>query len=408
MSNIDVALPWHTDAVRTAVGTLALVLGVLARTGGQAGDIPPVTCTIASDKAVPISVAPGREVYCGLDLGSNNVKLITLSVDRHRLATARDERQCRARLGLGAQAFDQATMTATPVAPLHVSRLVTVIKEMQSLCQRDGGRVVGADATQWARDATNIADIRAEVKRATGVDIDVLSPAKEGQFGYVSATRLQPGKVVVDPGSNSFQIAFWIKGAKDIESVSVPFGYVRAAAAAFANPAVADYAAARAQYVERVRTDVERALGQLSPPRSLAILTRAVADKSLDGDLVTMGQDGAIHLAVDGVVRPGGAWVTTQADYDARLKPIKAQPDAAYGEISARFPASRVAGYLGGLTAADFLALRTSPIREMYGERTLVVPVLVDWLARELGLATIVVVPAEMPNGFVLARAGGA
>jgi hypothetical protein len=392
--------------VRATLGTVALVVGALAHTGGQTGEVPAVTCTIAPDKAVPIAVAPDRRVYCGLDLGSNNVKLITLSVAGGSLETVRDERQCRSRLSLGAHAFDQAAMTAKAVAPIHVGRLVTVLREMQGLCQHDGGRVVGADATQWARDATNIGDIRAEVKKATGLDIEVLSGADEGRYGYISSTRRRPGKIVVDPGSNSFQLTFWVRGAPDIESVSVPFGYVRAAARFFANPSIAIHAAARTQYIDYVKAELNAALGRLIPRRSLAAIRSAVARGALDAELALMGQDGDIQQAVEAGLRPAGAIVTTPPGTEARLKPAKPLLDPVYGEISGRLMATRMAEYLRRLTPAEFARLRTSPVREASGEKILAVPVLAEWLARELGLRTVIEVPAEMPNGFVLARVG--
>jgi hypothetical protein len=78
-----------------------------------------------------------------------------------------------------------------------------------------------------------------------------------------------------------------------------------------------------------------------------------------------------------------------------------------YGRISGRLTASRLSEYFRRLTPAQFATLRTSPVREASGEKILAVPVLAEWLARELGLTAVIEVPAEMPNGFVLSRAGG-
>src|SRR5262249_20436161 len=130
-------------------------------------------------------------------------------------------------LGLGAEVFDSKSGTARSLPAEATSDLSETIREFQKICALDGGMVVAAGATQWARDAPNIAEVRARVKADTGLDFAVLSPRLEAEYGYVAATLDTPGRVVLDPGSNSFQISWQAKGASAAVSILVPYGYVR-------------------------------------------------------------------------------------------------------------------------------------------------------------------------------------
>ena len=54
--------------------------------------------------------------------------------------------------------------------------------------------MVGAAATQWARDATNMPEVISMEKAGTGLDLEVLTPEQEGRYGYVAGTRNAPEK----------------------------------------------------------------------------------------------------------------------------------------------------------------------------------------------------------------------
>ena len=43
-------------------------------------------------------------------------------------------------------------------------------------------------------------------------------------------------------------------------------------------------------------------------------------------------------------------------------------------------------------------------MRTLYGEKVLANTVLLDTLVKELGLTTVVLVPQEMPAGYILAK----
>ena len=63
-----------------------------------------------------------------------------------------------------------------------------------------------------------------------------------------------------------------------------------------------------------------------------------------------------------------------------------------------------MAGFFTLVKDPDFTALRTAPVRALYGEKALANAVLLDSLIKQLGLTTVVLVPQEMPAGYILAN----
>ena len=391
--------------------------GTSAETGGSetAGDAAlPVTaattCSIVK-KGEALTVGAGREVVCALDIGSNNAKLVVLSLETGKPDTLKDERQCRNQLRLGNKTAPDATNVNGRALPQKdIDDLVLVIKEFQGICQTDKGRLIGAEATQWARDATNRADVVAAVKSGTTLDLEVLTPEQEGQFGYVAATYNRPKKISLDPGSNSFQIGFWLDGEPAARTISVPFGYQRGAAKHYPAGALTDsYDVIRKRHADEIRMLTEAALAKLTPPLSLAALKTAVtgAPAKLGPELFIVGQDGALHLSVRGQLRDmAGKWLDSKTAYDDRVameKPVTNTLTA--GLMTTVLMPSEVGKFFTEvIKPADFTSLRTDPVRGLYGEKALANAALVDLLVTELGLTSIVLVPQEMPTGYVLGK----
>ncbi|HMA91192.1 MAG TPA: hypothetical protein VKP30_00840, partial [Polyangiaceae bacterium] len=316
-------------------------------------------------------------------------------------------RQCRAKTGFGAIVFDSATQTSKPLPPVQINNLITIMKEFQQLCTLDGGTMVGAEATQWARDATNMSEVKTSVKSSTSLDIEVLSPETEGIYGYVAATRNTAEKLAIDTGSNSFQLSWWNKGAAGPSAVSVPFGYVRGSATYYPASSTETYAAARQRHEADLKTKLDTALGALTPPMSLAQIKQSIVDGNVKGQVFVLGQDGAMNLVVRGELRDAtsGIWLSSSDAYKARVAQELPRVDPTYGEImSVLLPADLNNFFTTIMTADSFLALRTDPIRSLYGESALSNAALLDTLVKELGVTAIVGVPQEMPTGYILAK----
>jgi hypothetical protein len=386
---------------------LAVAALVLTTAMGAAADEPrPSSCVIAADKQVPVKAGPGRSLYCGIDLGSRSAKLSVVSMEKGRPATIRDERICKRTLGMGALVFDSKTGTARPLPPDAIETLIATIDEYKAICTRDGGTIVAAGATQWARDATNVADVAARVKQATGIRFDVLSPNHEAVYGYVAGSVRMPGRIVLDAVSNSFELAWQEKGSATIASILVPFGYVRAAANDF-DPA-SDYASARAAYQRRARTAIEQELGRLSPPLTLSGLRALVAKGAIGPELIVLGEDGAVvPLVVRGWLRDGsGGWTADPKKYDQALNGHRVT-DRSFGIMTAPpLSPADVKSYLRRIGPDDFKALRSEPVRGLYGQKALATPALVELLLEDLGFRRLVTVPQEVTTGNILSSLG--
>jgi Ppx/GppA phosphatase family len=364
----------------------------------------PASCLIQPDRTKPVAPASGRTVYCGLDVGSKTVKLSVVSMVRGQNATIRDERQCKRTLGMGALVFDSTSRTARPLPDESIAYLSETVNDYRHQCALDGGAIVAAGATQWARDATNTADVLRQVKAETGVTIEVLSAAQEAEYSYVAAAAGTPGRIVLDPGSNSFELAWQARGTGVVRSIMVPYGYVRGAVNDI-EPA-SDYAAGRAAYQAKAKLQIESELARLTPPMSLASLRSLVTSGAIGPDIIALGQDGAVQLSARGLLRRADrTWVADAVGYDAVLIKQPRGLDRSFGVLTAEpLSLDELAAFFGGITATDFNALATEPIRSLYGQKALVVPALVHMLLRELGAARLVMVPQEITTGHILVK----
>jgi hypothetical protein len=272
------------------------------------------------------------------------------------------------------------------------------------LCARDGVEMVAAAATQWARDATNIAEVSARVNAATKVRFDVLSPVQEAEYSYAAGSVGTPGRIVLDAGSNSFELAWQEKGSPAISTILVPYGYVRGAANDF-EPAT-DYPAGWRAYQAKARAAIEQELGRLDPPMSLARLRSLVARGKIGPDVIALGDDGAVvPLAVRGLLRiSASGWLADAKAYDQALGRHRVA-DPSFGlMIAPPVRPAEIAAYLRGIRPADFTALKSDPARGLYGPKALVNPALADLLLRELGGRRLVTVPQESTTGHILTR----
>lgn len=396
---------WACETDR-GIGAHERTVAEASASHGSDGTAPELSCSGEADRTKPVVVAPGREIYCAIDLGSKNVKLQVISIEPGRPLSFRDERLCKAPLGLGAKVFDQNTATKGPLAAADVANLVTVVRAFERICAVDRGTLVGAEATQWARDATNITEVFAAVKAGAAIEIEVLTAEQEGQFGYLAATRGAPGRLSLDPGSNSFQIGWFEMGAAAPRTASVPFGFVRAAAEHYPASTSDGYAIARERQAAHVTELIGAALGALDPPASFASLRTAIQQGRLEPVLYVVGQDGALHLAVRALLRrTDGRWVDTKAAYEERIGQEKPRAHPTHGAVTTVLAPPEFDRFFADVVKpADFEALRRKPVRDLYGEKALANTVLVDTLIRQLGITTVVLVPQEMPAGFILAK----
>jgi hypothetical protein len=232
----------------------------------------------------------------------------------------------------------------------------------------------------------------------------VLSPTQEAVYSYVAGSVRMPGRIVLDPGSNSFELAWQEKGSTTIASILVPYGYVRAAANDF--DSASDYASGRAAYQQHARAAIEQELGRLSPPLTLSRLRALVGKGEIGPELIALGEDGAVvPLVVRGWLRDGsGGWTVDPKTYDAALNGHR-RTDRSFGIMTAPpLSPADVQSYLRGIRPDDFKALTSEPVRGLYGQKALVTPALAELLLGELGASRLVTVPQEITTGHILTR----
>jgi hypothetical protein len=348
------------------------------------------------DRDRPLVGDPGRRRRCVIDVGSRNVKLVVTSVKGNDPRSLAGERVCRSRLQLGEKTFDQKTQSARPLASTEQEGLARLLADYAALCRRDGGEVVGAVATEWARRASNPDEIRNTVAARGGVELAILSREREGRFGYLAATRGARGKMVLDFGSRSLQLAFWPRGAATPEAASLPLGIDEAGDRFFGQPAARNYASARAAFLADFRAG-------LAPV--LARMRAAMQAHALAPELFSLGENGDVPLALEGKLWDRAA--RSGVDEPAYAALLKARPPVqspAFGPVTA-VVSTREVGALARTLEEDtalFDELRSDRVKRIYGYKMLAVPAVIGALAEDLGLETVVLVPQEMPDGLIV------
>jgi hypothetical protein len=360
-----------------------------------AADLPSINCR--PDLAAALVNPSASPVRCVVDVGSRNVKLVVAAARDREPGSFESLRQCRARLQLGDKAVDPATGNGQALPHAEQQALVALIEAYARRCSADGGKLAEALATEWARRASNTGAVAALVAARTGTTLSVLSREDEARFGYLSATRGARGKLVLDFGSRSLQLAFWPRQADAPEVVSVPLGideagdrYFGARDSGFKDGKVA------------LMDSLRKALGPTLERARLAL-----RKKQLDPELYSLGENGDMALAASGKLWAGTPPSTVdEAGYGTAVKASLPTASNKYGRVSAVLTPRDMQRVAQTITRTRplFESLRSPRLRRVFGNKMLVYPVLIELFARELGVRTLVLVPQEMADGYLIAK----
>jgi hypothetical protein len=354
----------------------------------------PIACR--PDRERPIAADPQRRRRCVIDVGSRNVKLVVTSLAGEDARSLTGERVCRSRLQLGEKTFDQKTQTGRALGSGAQEGLARLLADYAALCGRDGGEVVGAIATEWARRATNPDEIRRTVAARAGLDLAILSREHEARLGYLAATRGARGKMVLDFGSRSLQLSYWPRADAEPRAMSLPLGIDEAGDRFFGKPEFTGYAAARTAFVSALRAGLA---GDLARMRTFK---RAEA---LAPELFSLAENGDVPLALGGKLWDAASHHgVDEAAYGALLKARPTSTDPAFGTVTAVLTARELGAFARRIEQdpALFEELRSDRIKRIYGYKMLAVPALVAALAEDLNIETVVLVPQEMPDGLIV------
>ncbi len=159
---------------------------------------------------------------CAIDVGTNTVMSVVADVAGGRLEVVADEERF-ARLGQGVDASGR-------LAPEAMDRVLDRLAGAAATAERLGAERVVIGATSASRDASNVADLQARVRREMGLDYRVISGAEEAEASFRGALALLPGldaALVVDIGGGSTEVARGTRAAGVTDRQSVDVGSVR-------------------------------------------------------------------------------------------------------------------------------------------------------------------------------------
>jgi len=383
-----------------AVAALAtLAFGCAAKRGPLAPSTPtaaPIPVSCRPELTEPTKPDPGRTRICVVDIGSRNVKLVIASLEEKNPRSYREERVCRARMGLGEKTFDNVSQRPRPLQAPDQDTLARLLVDYAKQCERDGGRVLGAVATEWARRATNAEEVQKAIQARVGLGVEILSRDREGRFGYLAATKGAQGRMVVDFGSRSFQLTWWPRGAAAPQTASLPLGIDEVGDRFFSRTAYGNYRAARLAYQGTLREALKPALAKMRSD-----LRRG----TLGPELLSLAENGDMALAVerklwDRDTRRG----VDEGGYGALIKARTPTDTAEYGPVNSVMRASLLVALARAVESDDalFQELRSDRLKRIWGYKMLAYPAMLALLVEELGLRTVVLVPHEMPAGLVV------
>lgn len=160
-----------------------------------------------------------------LDLGTNTFHLLIAEVWEGKIHKIIDE-QRHVKLGEGG-------INKGLIAPAAYERGVEALNYFRSVIDKNPVSIIRASGTAALRTAKNGADFIAEVKRETGIDIEIIAGDREAELiykGIRSATDLGKSSLLMDIGGGSVEFIFCSK-EKIFWKKSYPVGAAKLMAA---------------------------------------------------------------------------------------------------------------------------------------------------------------------------------
>lgn len=149
---------------------------------------------------------PSDALYAALDLGTNNCRLLVARPDRDGFRVV-DAFSRIVRLGEGLAASGELSGPA-------MARTIEALKICAGKIRRRGVTRMRAVATQACRQAANCEDFLAAVKRATGIELEIISQNEEAALAICGCAPLIdpaiPDILLFDIGGGSTEIC-WLK-----------------------------------------------------------------------------------------------------------------------------------------------------------------------------------------------------
>ncbi len=159
---------------------------------------------------------------CAIDVGTNTVMSVVADVEGGVLEVVADEERF-ARLGQGVDANGR-------LAPEAMNRVVDRLAQALATAERLGVERVVIGATSASRDASNVGELQARVRRELGLEYRVVSGEEEASASFAGALAMLPdleAALVVDIGGGSTEVARGTRAQGVTSRQSVNMGSVR-------------------------------------------------------------------------------------------------------------------------------------------------------------------------------------
>lgn len=199
------------------------------------------------------------QVLAAADIGSNTAHLLVASVDRGQLRRLANESEW---LSLG------EVVARDGCIPDHLAdRLVATLQSFLRLAGSYKATETYVFATEAMRRAANCQELLSRIRLQTGIQVDLVSPAREAELGLRGAlqdTRPANPHLMIETGGGSVQVA-WCEAARIVHDESLPIGTgALLAASGLQQPATTS----QVDRLQRILDDAVESLAKFGIPRS--------------------------------------------------------------------------------------------------------------------------------------------
>ena len=158
-----------------------------------------------------------------IDIGSNTTRVLVAEPQKGQLRKVMEQRAYTR--------IDRASQHDGAVDPEKIAEVADVVATQVRLAEEIGAEAIRTVATAAIREAANRDEIVAEINRAAGVEVEVLSEHEEGRLAFIGATKTLGHPVegeiaVVDVGGGSSEVIFGTvpDGVRSVRSFKIGSG----------------------------------------------------------------------------------------------------------------------------------------------------------------------------------------
>ena len=173
----------------------------------------------ASDK-----ISRRRMLCAAIDIGSNTTRVLVAEPEEGQLRKVMEQR-AYTRIG------KDVTRGGGEISEEKLHEVIDVVCTQVRLAQELGAEAIRIVATAAIRKAANGPAVAAEIERAAGVPVDVLSDHEEGRLAFIGATKALGHPVdgeiaVVDVGGGSSEVSVGtiVDGVREVHSFGIGSG----------------------------------------------------------------------------------------------------------------------------------------------------------------------------------------